>query len=140
MNNDCIFCKIINKEFDSNIIFEDEDIIAFLDKFPSNLGHTLIVPKKHVENIFELDKETGSKIFAKAIDISNSLKKILDTENINILQNNGAVAGQSVFHFHLHVIPRFENDNVNISWGTLSPNPSDEKFSDLLAKLRANEV
>ncbi len=138
MNNDCVFCKIINKEFDANIVYEDEHIIAFLDKFPSSLGHTLIVPKKHVSNIFELDKETGAKIFQKAIDISNAMKNVLGIENINILQNNGSLASQTVFHFHMHIIPRYENDNVTISWKTTSP--TNEQVNEFIKKIRVNEV
>ncbi len=138
MDKNCIFCKIINKEFDANIIYEDDYIIAFLDKFPSNIGHTLIVPKKHIKNIFELDTDTGSKIFSKAIDISNSLKNILGVDDINILQNNGSIAGQTVFHFHLHVIPRFKDDDVNFTWNNISP--SDEDVKNLLVKMKTNEV
>ncbi len=138
MSNDCIFCKIINKEFDSNIIYEDDDIIALLDKFPSSLGHTLVVPKKHVTNIFELDKNTGSKIFSKAIDICNNLKSTLGIDNINILQNNGSLASQTVFHFHLHIIPRYENDNVNITWNTVEP--TDKEIKELIKNFKKNEV
>ncbi len=138
MNSDCIFCKIVNREFDSNIIYEDDYIIAFLDKFPSTLGHTLVIPKKHITNIFELDSDLGSKIFSKAIDISKTLKNILGVENINILQNNGALASQTVFHFHMHLIPRFENDSVNIGWKTTTP--SNEAIEELLLKLKMNEV
>ncbi len=138
MNNDCIFCKIINKEFDANIIYEDDYIIAFLDKFPSSLGHTLIVPKKHVSNIFELDNDTGNKIFSKAIDISKKMKKVLNINDINILQNNGVLASQTVFHFHMHIIPRYENDDVNIKWKTTSPTDDDIKL--FMAKMKTKEV
>ncbi len=134
MDNNCIFCKIINKDFDSNIVYEDDEIIAFLDKFPSNFGHTLIVPKKHIENIFDMDYDLGATIFKKAIDISNALKKVLNVSDVNILQNNGVNAGQTVFHFHMHVIPRFENDDVNFNWKTQSFD--DDKTIELLNKIK----
>ena len=115
-SSDCIFCKIINGEIPSACIYEDDDFKVILDKFPSGLGHTLIVAKNHSENIFEMLEDEASKVFVLAKKVAAALKKSLKADGINILQNNGAASGQSVFHFHMHVIPRFDGDNVNIKW------------------------
>lgn len=109
---DCIFCKILNGDIPSNKVFENDNFIAILDAFPANEGHTLVIPKKHFENIFEIDEEILKEGYAIAKKVANSIKKSLNIENINILQNNGALAGQTVNHFHIHVIPRVENDSV----------------------------
>lgn len=110
----CIFCKILNNEIPARKIFENDDFIAILDAFPANEGHTLVIPKKHFENIFEIDEKTISNAYKIAKIIAEKIKNNLGIENINILQNNGAIAGQSVNHFHIHVIPRKENDTVTI--------------------------
>ncbi|MDE6182182.1 MAG: HIT family protein [Eubacteriales bacterium] len=111
---DCIFCKILNGDIPSRKVFENERFIAILDAFPANEGHTLVIPKKHFENIFEIDEETISEAYKIAKNIAEKIKANMGIENINILQNNGATAGQSVNHFHIHVIPRIENDTVTI--------------------------
>lgn len=110
----CIFCKILNNEISSRKVYEDSDFIAILDAFPANEGHTLVIPKKHFENIFEIDSETISKAYKIAQIIANKIKDKMGIKNINILQNNGAIAGQSVNHFHIHIIPRKENDTITI--------------------------
>lgn len=111
---DCIFCKILNGSIPSRKIFENERFIAILDAFPANEGHTLVIPKKHFKNIFEIDQDTIGEAYQIAKIIAEKIKDKLGIENINILQNNGSVAGQSVNHFHIHVIPRKENDTVTI--------------------------
>ena len=110
----CIFCKILNNKIPSKKVFEDDEFIAILDAFPANEGHTLVIPKKHFENIFEIDEETMAKGYKIAKNIAHKIKNKMGIENINILQNNGAVAGQSVNHFHIHIIPRKENDTITI--------------------------
>lgn len=111
---DCIFCKILKGDIPARKVFENERFIAILDAFPANEGHTLVIPKKHFENIFEIDEETISEAYKIAKNIAEKIKTNMGIENINILQNNGATAGQSVNHFHIHVIPRIENDTVTI--------------------------
>lgn len=103
----CIFCDIINKKIPADIVYEDENLIAFLDIAPIHSGHTLIIPKKHSNNFIN-DNEFNSKALLLASKIANILKK--EYEGINILMNTGSVAGQEVFHTHLHVIPRIKND------------------------------
>ena len=127
--SDCIFCKIIKGEIPSYTIFEDEYFKVILDRFPSSLGHTLIITKKHYDNIYKLDSVISEKLYPLAVNIANKLKNSLNCDGINILQNNEAAASQTVGHFHLHIIPRYENDNVSIDWHAKDPDP--EEFENL---------
>ena len=108
----CIFCKIINNEIPSYKIYEDEYTLAFLDLSQATKGHTLIVPKKHFANIFETPCEELHHIMNSVKAVTEKLKKSLGVENVNILNNSGTLAGQTVHHLHFHVIPRYENDNI----------------------------
>ncbi len=119
--SDCIFCKIVNNEIPSNTFYEDEDFKCFLDAFPSSLGHAIIIPKAHTPNVFEIDKNLYGKLYTIIPQIANKLKNALNCDGINILQNNGEAAGQTVFHLHVHLIPRYNNDSVNIKWQTVKP-------------------
>ena len=113
---DCIFCKIANGEIPSTTIYENNDFRVIFDIAPASKGHCLIVPKQHYSDVFEMDKEVGGRLFALATDVARSLKKELNCEGMNIVQNNGTIAGQTVFHFHLHLIPRYTGDTVNVKW------------------------
>lgn len=135
--SDCIFCKIIAGEIPSSTIYEDEEFKVILDRFPSSIGHVLIITKDHIENIFELSPQKGAKMFELAVKIAPIVKKQLNCGGINILQNNGVCAGQSVPHFHIHIIPRYDNDSLNICWN--SENPTDEQMEDTRKKL-ASEI
>lgn len=123
MKQGCLFCSIANGVIASSTIFENSEFRVILDKFPGAKGHVLIMTKKHTEDIYDIDAETAGKLFALATSVAKSLKKILDCDGMNILQNNGAIAGQTVFHFHLHLIPRYKNDGLKFAWET-------KKFSD----------
>lgn len=120
MSNNCIFCSIIGKEISSTTIYEDEWVKAIMDISPANKGHIILISKQHCENIFELDDEGAGRIFTVAKKIARLLKDELNCDGINILQNNGKAAGQTVFHFHLHIIPRFAEDTVTIDWEHLT--------------------
>ena len=117
--DDCIFCKIIDGKIPSATILENSEFKVLLDRFPGNEGHVLILPKKHYANIFEIEPETAGKLFQLAVLISRAMKASLGFENMNVVQNNGPVAGQTVNHFHLHLIPRYEGDGVDIKWKQL---------------------
>ena len=132
----CIFCKILNGDIPSNKVFENDNFIAILDVFPANEGHTLVIPKKHFENIFEIDEETLKEGYAIAKRIASSIKKSLNMENINILQNNGVLAGQTVNHFHIHVIPRLENDTVVMKSTPISID--NEKIKQIMLDIKNN--
>ena len=112
----CIFCKIIAGEIPSSTVYEDESFKAIIDIFPAAKGHIIILPKKHYANLFELEEETASKALIVAKKIAAAVKEELCCDGVNILQNNGEAAGQTVFHFHIHVIPRFQNDKVQLTW------------------------
>ena len=110
----CVFCKIINGEIPSFKIYETEDLVAFLDISQATKGHTLIVPKKHFENLLALDEETLKKISVAQKEVANILSKKLGTSAFNFVNNCGSVAGQSVMHVHFHIIPRYENDDFKM--------------------------
>lgn len=131
--SDCLFCKIASGEFGSATIFENHEFRVILDKFPSGKAHTLILPKEHIENIYDLDVDTAGKIFALATEVARAIKIVTGCEGMNILQNNGAIAGQTVMHFHLHLIPRFENDGLKFNWPTQAF--SDEELNAIAAEL-----
>ena len=114
--DDCIFCKIASGEIPSTTVYENDDFRVIFDIAPASKGHTLIIPKQHYDDIFDMDAEVGGKLFSLATVIARSLKKELNCEGMNIVQNNGLIAGQTVFHFHLHLIPRYAKDTVNIKW------------------------
>ena len=113
--DNCIFCKIAAGEIPSNTVYEDDSFRVILDIAPANPGHCLILPKFHGEDIFALDSELVGKAHILAGKIAAALKEGLGCEGVNILQNNGAAAGQSVSHYHIHVIPRYAGDNVTLN-------------------------
>lgn len=112
----CIFCKIINKEIPSLKIYEDDDFLVIMDISPASRGHAILMPKTHNENLFDFDTEILSKALPIAKKVGSIMMKELQCDGLNILQNNNESAGQTVFHFHIHLIPRYVEDNVNISW------------------------
>jgi len=114
MTDDCIFCKIIEGEIPSHTVYEDEKMIAFLDVNPVSKGHTLVVPKEHVENIHEA--EGMDYLFDGLVDVSNAVKEAFDPEGVNIAQNNGEAAGQEVFHLHFHVTPIYDGNELDITY------------------------
>ncbi|MBU1019878.1 MAG: HIT family protein, partial [Firmicutes bacterium] len=111
---DCIFCKIINNQIPSHKIYEDEDVLAFLDITQGTKGHTLVVPKKHFKNIFDSDEESIEKVFKVVPKLANALNSAFNPIGLNIVNNNDQPL-QSVYHFHVHLIPRYENDGMILS-------------------------
>ena len=103
--SECIFCQIIRKETPASIVYEDEQVVAFLSNRPINVGHTLVAPKKHYDNIYEIPEEEAAYLFKIAKKIAHAIKTATGVEGIRILQNNGEAAGQVVFHLHVHIIP-----------------------------------
>lgn len=109
----CVFCKIASGEFSSHKIYEDEKVLAILDLSQATKGHTLVMPKKHYENIFDLDEETSKHLFNVVRIISKHYNEIdKNIVGINLLNNNGSAAGQTVMHYHMHILPRYENDDL----------------------------
>lgn len=111
---DCIFCKIIDGEIPSYKVYEDDYVLAFLDITQGTKGHTLIIPKKHIRNVYDVDQETIIHVFSVVPKLANAIKKAFKPIGLNIINNNDQPL-QSVFHFHIHLIPRYENDGVTIS-------------------------
>lgn len=134
---DCIFCKIANGEIPSATIYENSDFRVILDVAPANRGHALIIPREHFKDIFDIDALTAGKLFSLATEVARAMKSVLHCDGMNIVQNNGIVAGQTVFHFHLHLIPRYENDNVNIGWqpGNSTPSELQELAKEIRKKI-----
>ncbi|PJN86723.1 HIT family protein [Bacillus sp. mrc49] len=117
--SDCIFCKIIDGEIPSTKVFENEHVLAFLDISQVTKGHTLVIPKVHKENLYELTPEIAKNLFEVVPEISRAMKQEFNPVGLNLLNNNGEAAGQSVFHFHMHLIPRYgEGDGFGAVWKT----------------------
>ena len=116
MKEDCIFCKIANGMVSSATIYENSDFKVILDVSPASKGHTLILPKEHFDNIFDMDADTAGKLFSLAAAVARAIKQATNCDGMNIVQNNGEIAGQTVFHFHMHLIPRYEGDGVEVTW------------------------
>lgn len=113
---DCIFCKIANGEIPSKTLYEDADFRVILDLGPATRGHALILPKVHAENLYDLPEEVAAKVLPVAKRISTNMKEKLNCDGLNLVQNNGETAGQTVMHFHMHVIPRYKDDGQKINW------------------------
>ncbi|MCI9546422.1 MAG: HIT family protein [Lachnospiraceae bacterium] len=130
---DCIFCKIANGEISSATLYEDEDFRVILDLNPASKGHALILPKNHADNLYALPEEAASKVLVLAKNMALKMKKTLNCDGLNLVQNNGEIAGQTVFHFHMHLIPRYEGDNVKVGWkpGKLTDEVKEELLSIL---------
>lgn len=134
----CIFCQIIEGEIPSAKIYEDEHVYAFMDIMPLTKGHVLLIPKKHVENIYDFTEEDAVQFFKAAPKVANALKDEFTPIGMNLLQNNGAAAGQTVFHYHLHFIPRYdETDGFDLStWESKQEEFTPEKVQQLAENLR----
>ena len=133
-DENCIFCKLAAGDIPSATIYEDDDFRVILDLGPASKGHALILPKEHYRNLFDIDEEVAAKAMILAKKMVNKLKPVLGCDGYNIVQNNEECAGQTVFHFHMHLIPRYEGDNVGLGWkcGELT----DEVKEEILSKLK----
>lgn len=137
MQSNCIFCKIIAGEIPSATIYEDEDFKVIMDISPAAKGHAIMLSKRHCSNLFELDDVTASKALLVARKVSTAIKEEFHCDGLNLLQNNGEAAGQSVFHFHIHLIPRFEKDQVFSLW---TPGNYAEGEATAIAKALAERI
>lgn len=138
---DCIFCKIINGEIPSAKVYEDEEVTAFLDMSQVTPGHTLVIPKEHVANIFEYDAKVASDVAKRLPIIANAIKEAFpEVKGINIVNNNGELAYQTVFHTHWHLIPRYsEDDSFSMHFGNNQDTYTQEEFNDRAAII-ANQI
>lgn len=133
-DENCIFCKLANGDIPTATLYEDDDFRVILDAGPAAKGHALIIPKEHYANLYELSDELAAKVLVLAKKMITKLTDILGCDGYNIVQNNGEAAGQTVFHFHLHMIPRYKGDGVGVTWkvGELK----EEDKEELLAKIK----
>ena len=134
--SDCIFCKLANGEIPTRKIYEDDLFTVFMDASPVTRGHSLIVPKRHCDNLYSLPDEEASKIMILAKKLATHMTEKLHADGFNVMQNNGEVAGQSVFHYHMHLIPRYKDDGHagRLSWPTLTL--TDEELDEIRDTLK----
>ena len=134
---DCIFCKIANGEIPSKTLYEDGDFRVILDLGPATRGHALILPREHADNLYELPEDTAAKVFVLAKKMATKMTEKLHCDGLNIVQNNGEAAGQTVHHYHVHVVPRKNGDDVTMTFGSF-PKPSDEEMTAIKDKIKEN--
>ena len=128
--DDCIFCKIAAGEIPSRKIYEDSDLIAIMDLNPTSKGHSLIIPKEHCTNIYDIDEDIAAKVMKTAKKLATKMTVALNCDGFNLLQNNGETAGQTMFHFHMHLIPRYKDADNNMLKFT-SVSFSDEEMESI---------
>lgn len=113
---ECIFCAIVAGDIPATRVYEDEQVLAFMDIAPAAPGHTLVIPKRHYRTIFDMPAAVGSEIMQAAILLANGIRTALNPDGLNLFQSNEAAGFQTVFHFHLHLIPRWEGDSLRLPW------------------------
>jgi len=137
--SDCLFCKIVDGSIPSTKVYEDDYVIAFMDIMPLTKGHTLLIPKKHCADVFDMTSEEAGQLFSVVPKIASALNATFEPAGMNLLNNNGAPAGQSVFHFHLHFIPRYDQtDGLKVNWQTKEKQFTSEMFNEYAEKIRTN--
>lgn len=127
MKDNCIFCKLANGVIPTNSIYEDEEFNVILDMGPATKGHALILPKEHADNLYELPDATAAKAMILAKKLAVRMKERLNCDGLNVVQNNEEAAGQTVMHYHLHLIPRYKDDNQHILWNPTEPSADELK-------------
>ncbi|MET3194006.1 HIT family protein [Bacillus sp. OAE603] len=140
-DSNCIFCKIAEGSIPSSKVYEDDNIMAFLDLSQVTKGHTLVIPKEHVDNIFSMSEETAATYFSKVPLIANAIKNAFDVDGVNILNNSGEVSGQTVFHYHMHILPRYgKNDGFDVKWQTNSEKYTNELLQEIAKSIENNII
>ena len=131
---ECIFCKIVAKRIPASVVYEDEHALAFMDLGQVNPGHVLVATKAHVENLYGLDDALAAGVFRATAKIARAVRAAFDPPGMNLFQANGKAGAQTVFHFHMHVLPRWENDGMSLVWPV--KNPPRESLEANAEKLR----
>ena len=131
--DDCIFCKLANGDIPTNTVYEDDNFRVIMDMSPATKGHSLILPKEHFSDIYEIDEELAGKSFKLAKKMATVMTEKLSCDGFNIVQNNRETAGQTVFHFHMHLIPRYKDDNQKIGWNPMEP--SSDELKEILDRI-----
>lgn len=136
-HDDCLFCKIIDGELPAAKVYEDDHVFAFLDISQVTTGHTLVVPKVHTKNLYETTPEVARELFERVPKIAQAIKDVYNPKGLNLLNNNEISAGQSVFHLHLHLIPRYgEDDGFDAKWVTRNNKFSSDELQDMAKDIR----
>jgi len=136
---ECIFCKIADGTIPSAKVYEDDNVLAFMDIMPTTKGHVLLIPKVHRENIYEFSEEEAANLFSVAPKIANALKAEFEPAGMNLLNNTGSAASQSVYHFHLHFIPRYDRqtDGFGLKWETKEQDYPQERLQEIAGDIAA---
>ena len=137
---ECIFCKIAAGEIPSSTVYEDDYFKAILDLSPATVGHTIIIPKKHMKDVTELEEEYSSRILTVAAKIGTAMEKALGCTGFNLVQNNGESAGQTVMHFHMHVIPRYDGGNKIVTWPQMETQSEDREATAQKIKMQLSSM
>jgi histidine triad (HIT) family protein len=132
---DCVFCKIVARQIPATLVDEDEHTLAFMDIGQVNPGHVLVAVKKHVQDIFALDETQAAAVFRAAARVSRAIRDAFSPQGLSVYQANGKAAGQTVFHFHVHLVPRQERDGMELTWPV--KNPPRDKLVDYAERIRA---
>jgi histidine triad (HIT) family protein len=135
MMADCVFCKIMAKQIPATVVHEDEHTLAFMDIGQVNPGHVLVALKKHVENIFALDEAQAAAVFGSVARVARAIRGAFEPQGLSVYQANGAAAGQTVYHLHIHLVPRYEGDGMALTWPV--KNPPRDKLAEYAEKIRA---
>lgn len=137
--SDCLFCKIIDGQIPSLKVYEDDHVYAFMDIMPLSKGHTLLIPKTHCKDLFEMPEEVARNLYAAAPKVANAIKAAFNPVGMNTVNNNGAAAGQTVFHYHLHLIPRYdEKDGLKVEWNSRQAEFPTDVLTEIKAAITAN--
>jgi histidine triad (HIT) family protein len=133
--SDCVFCRIVAKRIPATVVHEDADTLAFMDIGQVNPGHVLVALKAHAENLFALEEAQAAAVFRTVARVARGIRAAFAPQGLSVYQANGKPAGQTVFHFHIHLVPRHDGDGMNLTWPV--KNPPREKLEDYAAKIRA---
>jgi histidine triad (HIT) family protein len=134
--SDCVFCRIVARQIPATVVFEDEHTLAFMDIGQVNPGHVLVAVKKHAENLYALDDAQASAVLRTAARLARAIRDAFNPEGLSVYQANGKAAGQTVFHYHVHLVPRHEGDGMALTWPV--KNPPREKLVEYAQKIKAS--
>jgi len=132
--SNCVFCSIVEGRIPAFVFYQDDYYLAIMDRYPSTKGHVLILPKRHVPDIYGLNPEEAARLIPLAQKVSAKLHEVLKMDGLNLIQNNGKAAGQEIAHFHLHLVPRYENDGIK--FGLMPSYPPLEELESLAEQLK----
>jgi histidine triad (HIT) family protein len=134
--SDCIFCRIVARQIPATVVYEDEHTLAFMDLGQVNPGHVLVAVKKHAENLYALDDTQAGAVLRAAAQVARAIRDAFAPQGLSVYQANGKAAGQTVFHYHVHLVPRHDGDGMALSWPV--KNPPREQLEAHAAKIRAS--